>query len=54
MDMVETSVSYKCVSCGMTKTVPADKEAPKCCGKAMQKTAAPKPGEGEGSSCCSG
>ncbi|MEO2090034.1 MAG: hypothetical protein ABGY75_11130 [Gemmataceae bacterium] len=54
--MVETQASYKCVTCGMTKTVPGDQKAPSCCGKEMQKTAAPKPGESKatGGSCCSG
>lgn len=54
--MVETQTSYKCVACGMTKTVPADQKAPSCCGKEMQKTAAPKSGENKGKegSCCSG
>ena len=54
--MVETQTSYTCVACGMTKTVPADQKVPTCCGKDMQKTAAPKPGENKGKegSCCSG
>ena len=56
LNVVETQTSYKCVACGMTKTVPADQKAPSCCGKEMQKTAAPKSGENKGKegSCCSG
>ncbi len=52
--MVETKISYKCSDCGMTKTLPADQKAPTCCGKVMQETAALKPGESKGGSCCSG
>ena len=54
--MVETQTSYTCVACGMTKTVSTDQKAPTCCGKDMQKTAPPKPGESKGKegSCCSG
>lgn len=53
--MVETKTTYKCGSCGMSKTVAADQKAPSCCGKEMQKTAATKPGESSGKegSCCS-
>ena len=52
--MVDTQSSYKCVACGMTKTIPAEQKAPTCCGKVMQKTALLKPGEGKEGSCCSG
>ena len=51
--MVETKTSYKCSACGMTKTIPAEQKAPTCCGKVMQVTAAPKPGESKEGSCCS-
>ena len=52
--MVANQTSYKCVACGMTKTISSDQKAPSCCGKVMQETAAPKPGESKGGSCCSG
>ena len=54
--MVETQTSYKCVACGMTKTVPSDQKVPACCGKEMQKTDSQSPGEAKGKSgnCCSG
>lgn len=54
--MVETQTSYKCVACGMTKTIDADLKAPSCCGKEMQKSEPPKTGEAKGKegSCCSG
>ena len=56
LKVVETQTSYECVACGMTKTVAADQKAPSCCGKEMQKTAAPKPGESKGKEgscqCC--
>ena len=57
--MVATQTSYKCSACGMIKTIPADQKAPTCCGKAIQETAAQKPGEGKaeenkGHSCCGG
>lgn len=53
--MLETQTSYKCIACGMTKTVDADQKVPSCCGKEMQKTEASKPGESKGKgSCCSG
>ena len=54
--MVDTQISYKCSACGMTKTVDADQKVPSCCGKEMQKTAPPKPGESKSKegSCCSG
>ena len=51
--MTDTQTSYKCVSCGMTKTIPAEQKAPTCCGKVMQKTALPKSGESTQGSCCS-
>ena len=54
--MVETKTTYKCGSCGMTKTVAAGQNAPSCCGKKMLKTASQEPGESKGKegSCCSG
>ncbi len=52
--MVETMTSYKCVACGMIKTIPSDQKAPTCCGKEMQKTEPQKPGESKEGSCCSG
>lgn len=56
LNVVETQASYKCVACGMTKTVAADQKAPSCYGKEMQKIAATNPGESSGKegSCCSG
>ena len=54
--MVASQTSYKCVACGMTKTVAADQKAPSCCGKEMLKTEPRKLGESKGKegSCCSG
>ena len=50
--MVATQTSYKCGSCGMTKTVPSDQKVPTCCGKPMQETAPLKPGEAKEGTCC--
>ena len=54
--MVETKTSYKCIACGMIKTIPADQKAPACCGREMQTTVPQEPGESKGkeASCCSG
>ena len=53
LTMVETMTSYKCVACGMIKTIPSDQKVPTCCGKVMQKTELQKPGESKEGSCCS-
>ena len=52
--MTETKMSYKCSTCAMIKTIPADQKAPTCCGKVMLVTDPQKPGESKEGSCCSG
>ena len=54
--MGATETTYKCAACGMVKTIPSDQQTPSCCGKVMQITEPPKPGESKGKegSCCSG